>query len=253
MKKNRLRAKALTEEVKIYLNKYIKSLDLKKSNKLPSEEVLADLIGVSRITIRGALNEMASEGTIFRRQGKGTFVNIEALEMKVRFNPVMEFREMILNSGYRPSVKLMEMAALEADEYLSEKLDIDLGENVVVAKKVFYADENPCAYCIDYIPKAIIGSEDDTEYLKYEDSIFEYIYKKTGKSVTWDRVEILTQTNLENSELGEVFDVGSAVKSFLSLRGINFDNDDIPLVYAEEYIDTNFIKFNMIRQRQISY
>lgn len=253
MKKNRLRTKALTEEVKIYLSKYIKSLDLKKSNKLPSEEVLADLIGVSRITIRGALNEMASEGIIFRRQGKGTFVNIEALEMKVRFNPVMEFREMILNSGYSPSVKLMEMTVVEADEYLSEKLDIGLGESVVVAKKVFYADENPCAYCIDYIPKEIIGPEDDAEYLKYENSIFEYIYKKTGKSITWDRVEILTQTNLENPELGEVFDVGSAVKSFLALKGINFDNDDMPLVYAEEYIDTNFIKFNMIRQRQISY
>lgn len=253
MKKKKLRNKALTEEVRIYLNDYIKSLNLKENNKLPSEEVLAELMGVSRTTIRAVLNEMAAEGIVFRKQGKGTFVNIEALEMKVKFNPVMEFKDMIINSGYKPDVKLLGMKVVKPSRLICEKLGISEKKDIIVARKIFYADQIPCAYCVDYFGKDIIGSASDEDYLKYPNSIFEYILEKSGKRVTWDKVEILTRTNLDNPELTEVFKLGEKVKAFLLLRGVNFDDNDEPLLYAEEYIDTDFIKFNMIRQRCINY
>ena len=47
----RIKSKSLTNEVKDAIYKYIKSLDLSKDTKLPSEENMAQLIGVSRITI----------------------------------------------------------------------------------------------------------------------------------------------------------------------------------------------------------
>lgn len=249
----KIKTRDLTGETKLYLNKYIKSLNLKKSNKLPSEEVLSDLIGVSRITIRSALNELASEGIIFRKHGKGTFVNLEALEMKVKFNTVLEFKKMIIDSGFSPSVKLLGTENIESNEILENKLGLSEKKDIVLAKKVFYADHNPCAFCIDYIEKDIIGDTVNEDLAEYENSIFEYVFNKTGKSVQWDKVEILTTNNIESPFLNEIFDLENKVKSFLLLEGINFDNDNKPLVYAEEYIDTDFIKFNMIRQRIINY
>ena len=70
-------------------------MDLKRDNKLPREEALAEMLGVSRITIRQALNDLASEGIIFRRQGRGTFVNVDSLDIKVTFSPVSELTQMI--------------------------------------------------------------------------------------------------------------------------------------------------------------
>ncbi len=100
--------RSLSEEVKANIIKYIKTMDLRKNNKLPNEDLLANLFGVSRITIRSALNELSSEGLVFRQQGRGgTFVNVEALQMKVTLNPAVEFEDMIRNSGYSVDVKIL--------------------------------------------------------------------------------------------------------------------------------------------------
>ncbi len=67
----RLNEMPLSEKAKIQIRKYINTMDLGHSNKLPSEEIFADIIGVSRITIRSALNDLASEGVIFRSRARG--------------------------------------------------------------------------------------------------------------------------------------------------------------------------------------
>lgn len=246
----RIKSKSLTEEVKDSIYKYIKTLDLSTDNKLPSEENMAQLIGVSRITIRSALNELASEGVVFRKQGKGTFVNKEALQMKAQLNPVMQFTDIIESSGYKASIKTLGYEIIEADFTLSEIFKIKEKDLVVVAKKIFYADENPCTYCVDYFPLSLLQNKNDCDYLdKYEESIFQFLKDKANVNITWDKVEIKTTTNQEHEELSNRFNCGANVKSFLILEGINFDEDDRPVMYIKEYIDTDFIRFNIIRQR----
>ena len=88
---------------------YIREMDLKVSTKLPREEAMAEMLGVSRITVRKAFADLAAEGKIFRIQGKGTFVNEQSMNIKVTFNPAMEFTQMIRESGFVPSMKLLRM------------------------------------------------------------------------------------------------------------------------------------------------
>ena len=76
MSNYKLNAFSLSDRARFEIQKYIGTMDLQKDNKLPREERLAEIIGVSRITIRQALNDLAAEGLIFRRQGRGTFVNV---------------------------------------------------------------------------------------------------------------------------------------------------------------------------------
>lgn len=246
----RIKSKSLTDEVKESIYKYIKSLDLSKDTKLPSEENMAQLIGVSRITIRSALNELASEGVIFRRQGKGTFVNSEALQMKAQLNPVRQFTDIIESSGYKSSIKPLGYEIINADLNLSKLLKIKENEPLVVVRKIFYADENPCTYCVDYFPLSLLEDKNECDDLdKYDESIFKFLRDKSNVKISWDKVEIGTITNLENDELSNQFECKDKVKSFLLLEGINFDENDRPVMYIQEYIDTKFIRFNIIRQR----
>ena len=65
---------SLTEQVKANLKTRIIQGDF-ADGKIPAENELATELRVSRTTVRDALSRLEHEGTIFRKQGAGTFVN----------------------------------------------------------------------------------------------------------------------------------------------------------------------------------
>lgn len=78
--KERREGQPLSQKVREQIQEYIQNMDLTESRKLPREDALAQMFQVSRITVRKALDDLAAEGRIFRRQGKGTFVNAEFVD-----------------------------------------------------------------------------------------------------------------------------------------------------------------------------
>ena len=65
---NKINTLSLSAQAKEAIQKYIGNMDLKLETKLPREETLADMLGVSRITVRQALADLAAEGIVFRKQ-----------------------------------------------------------------------------------------------------------------------------------------------------------------------------------------
>ncbi len=251
----KLNAMPLSEQAKIEILKYIKEMDVKRDNKLPREEVLADMIGVSRITIRQALNALASEGIVFRRQGKGTFVNVDSLNIKVTFSPCMELTQMIQNSGYQPGVRLLNIRKIENDPDICSRLQMKKDDQLVAAEKLFLADGRVCAFCRDYFGLSLIGGEDAFDaFSKYENSIFQYIYSFSGEKAEWDKVEIDTALACEIPGLLEYVSAKElGTQPYLFLRTLNYSSSDKPLIYAHEYFNPAIIKFNLIRQKNIRY
>ena len=221
MSTQKLRVKSLSGQAKEAILQYIEEMDLKTDNKLPREEALAEMLGVSRITIRQALNDLAAEGIIFRRQGRGTFVNVDSLNIKVTFSPCMELTD----------------------------------EQLVVAEKLFLADDKICAFCRDYFGMNLIGGEEAFDmFSKYEDSIYKYIYELSGEKAQWDKVEIDTVNPAEIAGLKKYVSVKElGLSPYLYLKTLNYSEKDKPLVYANEYFNTEIIKFNLIRQKNIQY
>lgn len=92
--------------------------------KLPTERALGDMLGVSRRSVRRALEVLESEGRIWRRQGAGTFVGsapsaqsltFENLAAESNFIEVMEVRLCI-------EPQLAQLAALRANSTDVERL-----------------------------------------------------------------------------------------------------------------------------------
>lgn len=243
----------LKQSVKEMLLDHISHMDLSVETKLPREEELALMFGVSRITIRSVLDDLAGESVITRKHGKGTFVNPVSAGIRVSFNPVMHFSDMIRNSGYEPSVRIIDCRTEPASKDAAAALNLKEGQEVIVCVKAFFADEKLCSIVQDYVSADLLQDYQDmtTEDM---DSLFYYIYHKTGHTIQWDKTEIDVIYSKDIPEIHSIVKAcGQDDKSYLLLRGINYDERDKETLYALEYIDTSLIKFNQIRKKIITY
>lgn len=235
----------LKTQTKRALMQYIHTLDLERDNKLPREEQLCELIGVSRVTLRSALNELASEGVVLRRQGKGTFVNRTCMNMTATLNPAMHFGDIIERSGYTPHIRMTGWEIFPATDEIAEGLQIKPSTACICAKKIFYADDRPCVYCEDILPAALWG---DAPMPEGEESLFQLIYERSGRKVSWDKVELHV---CMSDDLRDLSPFGS--RPLLLLKSLTYDKDDAPLFFASEYIDTQLLTLSQIRQREFCY
>lgn len=235
----------LKTQTKRALMQYIHTLDLERDNKLPREEQLCELIGVSRVTLRSALNELASEGVVLRRQGKGTFVNRTCMSMTATLNPAMHFGDIIARSGYTPHIHMTGWEIFPASDEVAAGLQIKPSTACICAKKIFYADDRPCVYCEDILPAALWG---DAPMPDGEDSLFQLIYERSGRKVSWDKVELHV---CMSDDLRDLSPFGS--RPLLLLKSLTYDKDDAPLFFASEYIDTQLLTLSQIRQREFFY
>lgn len=247
----KVKSQSLSGEVRDEILKYIRKIYDGQNTKLPTEEQFSEQLGVSRITIRTALNDLANEGFIFRRQGKGTFVNAEAISMKVPFTSTHLYQGIIQMGGYEPGLHMLPHRIVPATAEVAQKLRVPEGTPMGLAPKVFYASGTPCAYMEDFFCADILhGPEEMAEIEAYNDSLFSYLDKKHRRRIVWDRTDLKTVTMDENAEVARQFAGNPAVKSLLLLDCVNFDQNDEPLMYAKEYVDTAFIQFNTIRYKR---
>lgn len=242
--------KNLSDEVKSYLYEYIKKMDIKFNTKLPSEDSIAQSLGVSRVTVRKALTDLEQEGIVFRIHGKGTFVNPEALQMNINIALGTDFEQMIINSGYKAKVEIVNFQIKFAGFNIADKLQIEDDDSIAVVEKVFYADENPAIFCIDMFPVDIIEGQITDEEIKL--SVFELLRKKAGKIVSWDKIELQVLTKKQiSSQYKHIDCMGN--DAFLNIEAINYDHENNPVLYNLEFHDTNYIRFNTIRQKNIKF
>ena len=127
------------------IERYFRSLSDAGSpgDLLPSEADVCKQFGVSRMTVRQALQELTNSGFIERRRGQGTFIASRPVHR--RPGVFLSFTEEMMRRGLKPSSRLLS-AAVESPRP-SERADLGLGSkaNVVRVVRVRLADGTPVA------------------------------------------------------------------------------------------------------------
>lgn len=246
-----IKNKSLQFLAKESILKFIKTNDF-ENNKLPTEEMFCKMLGVSRVTVRGVLNELAFEGFIFRKHGKGTFVNREALKSKAPLTPLKPFKNIIIDLGYECTIKnLGYKEMIEKDKDIKNILKLDNNsDKIIITEKIFFANKIPVVYCKDYFSTKFLSCIEDCNKIKeHESSIFEFLKTICSKKITWDKVKIETTSNLKEPFLNDIFNCKDSFRDFLVVKGINYDDSNSPIVYALEYVDTSYIPFSLVRKK----
>ncbi len=129
-------------------------------DKLPTENALIDEYGVSRITVRQALQALSEDGLIERKQGRGTLVAARKSRKK-RFTGTIHLTgslDELIEMGMDTPVKVLEMNRVEADQHEAESLEIKVGTPIYRLKRLRLNEGKPFGMIVNYLPEAI-GSE----------------------------------------------------------------------------------------------
>ncbi|MBT9779543.1 GntR family transcriptional regulator [Clostridium sp. MCC353] len=239
----------LSNSVKNYLYQYIRNVDLKGNMKLPSENEISAKLGVSRVTIRRALDELEKEGMILRIHGRGTFINPEAVKIQVNLMPGEEFCRLVELCGYQASFQVISMERKEADEETRQILELDQGEEIYVVEKVYMADGHPAIISIDRFACSLVGDSLSEEAVKTT-STFDIIRQCAGNFVVRDKIRMETmdrETMCRFAKPGRLMECSSA----LVFHGVNYNQENRPIIYDTEFYDTRYIKFSLLRVKNV--
>lgn len=110
---------------------------LRSADRLPSESDLSRQFGVSRATIRTALQSLAREGLVETQPGRGTFVTTAVSEEP---DELMSFTEMGRQSGLTSTAKVLAQEMVPATIEDAELFGIAPGSDVFVLKRLRLLD-----------------------------------------------------------------------------------------------------------------
>lgn len=108
--------------------------------QIPSEAELKRVFGVSRVTLRRAIDELVREGVLYSRQGMGHFVaNPDDLDMQC----IRSFTEDAYLAGHTPATRVISMEELSASSQVAQELNVDQGESISRVRRLRLLDGKP--------------------------------------------------------------------------------------------------------------
>ncbi|MDQ1535835.1 MAG: GntR family transcriptional regulator, N-acetylglucosamine utilization regulator [Actinomycetota bacterium] len=134
---------------------YLRSLvthELVVGDAIPSERLLCERFGVSRMTVRQAVDALVVDGLLEREQGRGTFVAPVKLDLEVR---LASFGEEMRRRGMEPSSKVLAAEEVTVTPDIAEALELLPGEQVLYLHRVRYADGEPMAIEQTWLPSRL--------------------------------------------------------------------------------------------------
>jgi GntR family transcriptional regulator len=155
----------LYSRVETVLASEISDGDLSVGDQLPTEDSLIVRFGVSRITVRRAIQNLVSRGLVEIRRGKGTFV--AAPKITQELTELSGFVEDMHALGRKPTARVISKEIVSADTTVATQLALTKGERVVRIRRVRLADGVPLSFDETFLALEI-GKKIITNNLKVE-------------------------------------------------------------------------------------
>lgn len=140
---------------------------------LPSERTLSELLNVSRVTARKAIDQLVDQGLVVRRRGSGNYI---APRIEQPLSNLTSFSEQLQQRGYTPKSRWLKRAIVtaSADEQMS--LALSPSSKVARLERLRMADDVVMAYEVSVLPQHIVPKPETIG-----DSLYAFL-ESTGKA-----------------------------------------------------------------------
>ena len=218
-----------------YIKQQIESGILKEEVGIPSEREFAERFEISRMTVRQAINNLVTEGYLYRQKGRGTFVSKKKVEQELQ--GLTSFTEDMLSRGMSPSSKLLSFQVLPADGKISKELSILEEELIYKIKRSRLADGEPMALETAYVPVNIVpGLTEENS----NQSLYQYIEEHLSLSISEAKQEI--EASIADELTANVLSVEKGAPILLMVR-TSFLKDGTPFELVQSSFRADRYRF----------
>ncbi|MCB2188267.1 MAG: GntR family transcriptional regulator [Deltaproteobacteria bacterium] len=219
-------------QIKETINDWVISGEYGPGAKLPSENELAELFQVSRLTVRRAISLLIQEGLLHARRGEGTFVTSNQ-EFINSFS--LEFSGFMDDLFYQISKshpKTVQIERIKPSHYILEKLQLDEDTpEIVYIRRVRFLRDKSFAVTVNYLP-VDIGSRFTAEDL-FRRPLLKILEQDMG--ICFTEAFQTIEASFSNQQISEELGIPSG-SPILYVERVMFTKGDRPV----EFVQTSY-------------
>lgn len=198
---------------------------------LPSERMLCELLGVSRVTARKAIDVLFEQGLIVRRQGSGTYIAPRLVQPLSRLT---SFSEEIRNRGFNPASTWLSRDVGVATQEEVLRLGLSPAAQVARLKRLRTADGVAMAFETSTLPVGYLSEPD-----QINDSLYSYLDARHTPVVR--ALQHIKAINA-SEEIARLVGI-SAGTAMLMITRIGYLENNLPIELTYSYCRNDYYDF----------
>jgi GntR family transcriptional regulator len=213
-----------------------------EDSRLPPENELADMLGVSRTTVRSALQSLEQHGVLTRSPRRGTQVHGRLSPSMVALQRLIGFTRMLEEQGYTVETLTNPRITTTPPDEVLKALDAAKGTPVYEIDRLFVASGKPAIWAINYIRADLFGEPPTDDQLAQspfdmgdllisgpvDQALVELVPSKATK-------EVAKQLGLKPAE------------AYLLLKEFHFAESGEVLGFSLIHVNDHFVRFRLHR------
>ncbi len=164
-------------QIEDWLADAIAAGQLSVGDRLPTEHDLAAWLGVSRMTLRHALSELAQRGLVTRSVGRGGGTFVAEAKLEQDLTTLAGFSEQLRRHGKVAGARVLGAAEIPASAVAAAALDLPEGDPVIEVRRIRLADGRPMVIEYSLFPTALCPGMVDC---RLDGSLYELLEDRYG-------------------------------------------------------------------------
>lgn len=235
---------SLSNQTQHYLLELFETGAYQPGQQLPSEADLAEQLGISRPTLREALQNLELDGTIIRRHGVGTFISQTFGRRLDSGLEVLESLEQIANrKGLQTQYSKLSIEEREPTPFELKGLGLVFAAPVLIISRTILVANQPIAFLRDVVPLNFL--ERHELEASFSGSILDLLLKKyqTTLSHSYTKVDAVRS----NTTLSRQLQIKPATP-LLCLEAKLFHSDGHVVDFSTSHFVPGYFDFHVIRK-----
>ncbi len=213
-----------------------------EDSRLPPENELAEMLGVSRTTVRSALQSLEQHGVLTRSPRRGTQVHGRLSPSMVALQRLIGFARLLEEQGYNVETLTTARITTTAPHEVLQAIGAPNGTRIYEIDRLFFASGKPAIWAINYIQTDLFSDPPSEDQLAQ--SPFDMGDLLVGGPVDHALVELVPAKATKEvvKQLGL-----KPAEAYLVLKEFHFSESDQVLGFSVIHVNDRFVRFRLHR------